>query len=476
MALPPVSASTGTAPLPDVGTLSYNGITFTCLYTSKISGVDVLDNAKRTVMYMEYTIEVDGMVTLPVGATTTDAVWASLRQQLDAPAGTLTYSGKGFGPFTINPPGGGGIRDAVWGPIPKTLDFQSLGASRSAMIRWRVTTYIPEQSRAAIMSATIASKGGGPVPLLQFNEEIDISYDEDAFLTCTIKGTLEIPLTRATVSTRTLSVTVDNFRQRFLNLSFDLTRFRVTRRNFNISRDRRVCEWEYQVQQIPYQEPPIGCTSARGSFTIRPYKGGLAMTNQWICSLRCTYTVQPGMQRRLAWMSFVGLLNYRMRMSAGAALPPPGPPPPTPSRIGTFLKGAIVGGIVGLAAGGIGAGPGAIIGGIIALRGAGAAVEGSGATPPSAPRAQIIHFGVDEGLYLDSRTTSFEASWRLVSSLATLLTSAGLWRKLPSETKDGGGASPLYVSSVQNISGWKGTLIEAVDPSAEVIVDFGGPT
>src|SRR2546429_340022 len=138
MALAAKDSQTGQAILPDVGTLSYNGVTFSSLYKSTITGQAVLDNANRTIKQMDYTLVVDGVVTLQAGADSTDATWVNLRRRLDTPGGTLTYSGKGFGPLVVNAPGDSTSRDVAWGPKPKTLEFIPLGGSRAATIRWTV--------------------------------------------------------------------------------------------------------------------------------------------------------------------------------------------------------------------------------------------------------------------------------------------------------------------------------------------------
>ena len=118
-------ATTGLAPLPDVGTLGYNGVTFSCLQHTSISGKPLPDNAGRTIKGMEWTLNVDGLVTLEAGQTTIDTTVQTLRRLLSAQGGILTYSNKGFGPsFTVNTPGG--IKDMAWGPIPEILAFQPL--------------------------------------------------------------------------------------------------------------------------------------------------------------------------------------------------------------------------------------------------------------------------------------------------------------------------------------------------------------
>ncbi len=72
-------------------------------------------------------------------------------------------------------------------------------------------------------------------------------------------------------------------------------------------------------------------------------------------------------------------------------------------------------------------------------------------------------------MYLDSRTITFEASWKLLTSLSHILIASGVWRWFKGTL--GGN---LWSASVRDISGWKGNLANKLDPSADVVVDMGG--
>ena len=96
MAVNTINFTTGPATLPDVGTLSYNGGTFSPMFESNISGTAIKDEARRTVKLMEYVLTVDGYVTLEGGNDSIAPTMANLRRLLTAQAGALTYNGRGF--------------------------------------------------------------------------------------------------------------------------------------------------------------------------------------------------------------------------------------------------------------------------------------------------------------------------------------------------------------------------------------------
>lgn len=474
MALPSVASETGGSILPDTGTLFYNDVFWSALYSSKINGQVVPDNAKRTTKYVEYTLESEGVVTLNDGEVTTDASWANLRKKLSAHGGKLVYTGKGFSDLKVNVPGSP-LFDVAYGPVPKIIYFQPLGSGRSANIKWQVTFHLPEliggvkpRPQGTLQRTTppqLSRTTAIPIlPVLQFNYECSVSYDEEGYSTVNVRGTLEIPMTRATVSTRIPTDIVDAYRQAWLDIQFDLTRYRVVRRSFDFSRDKRTCEWEYSVEQHSPMGLPTSCTSARGTMSIRKAsvggKAGLP-TVRWGVSLRATYTVRPDMPRRVAALAFYSLVWFRMNCSSNAKVPalaspdvePQQPaPPPNPFDAQKFRAATAQ----------LPANPIAFYTQIMG--------QAKAQAPPVNKEAAAIvtDFAVDEGLYEDGKTITFEASWVLTTTLSTLLAATGVWRFLP----DVGGNA--WALSMGDVSGWRGALINTVNRPVDLIVDLGG--
>lgn len=469
-----MSNTTGVAPLPDIGTLAYNGITFSSLYHSEIHGQIIQDDAQRTTKYVEYTLNVEGQVTLEAGQATTDATWQALRAQLSVHGGTLTYKGKGFGPFVVNAPGprgdiaGSGLNDVAWGPVPKIIHFQPLGASRSANITWQCVTRVPEVKQ---FLAT---------PVLQFNWGATLTYDEDGYSGMVIAGTLEIPLTRTSADSRKVQDIVDSYRQRWLNIRFDLTQYRVVRRSFNYSRDKRKCEWEFAIEQLPPMGLPPGAVNAHGTMSVR--KGMVAGGKTipiipsgktafgWTISLRATYTVRSDEDQRLAAVMFYSLLWFRMWSSVRGNIPPltPDNPKQQLDQRKQPADGELRAGVLPPEIGG---------GGVAAALGKSKitnvwdTIFRNARAPANqlATSTLLTDFGFDEGLYLDSKTISFHASWYLVTSLSCILQASGVWRWL--ENTAGGSA---WAGTMFDIMGWRSVLVNELDKNFDLIVDFGG--
>ena len=436
--------TTGPATLPDVGTLKYNGVTFSPLCETSVEGKVVQDAAVRTTKFMEYTIVVDGYVTLPDGAESVDGIMQTLERLLTAQAGSLVYKGRGFD-LVVNTPGGT-LRDVAWGPIPELLDFQPLGGGRSAKIVWRVTTRVPQ----------IVSKGGLS-PVLQFNEETSVSYGEDNYSMLAIRGTLEIPLTRATQATRTLTSTVDNFRARFMDqiaLSIDLTRFRITKREFNISRDKRTLEWNFAAEELPYMGLPKNVSIARGSYDVVPARTGMGLAT-WNCTLRVTYNVPKNQARRIAWLSYLALLRVRMAASVDGFIPADNAGAQNGGNLAlNLLVGPNVAGEVGNAA-------------VAALRRFLGQQNQAVNARPIERKAWLTDFRISEGIYLDSKTVTFSTTWRLNTTFSHILVASGLWRKV---SADGGNN---WARTMRSITGSQSWLRDELRPNADIIVDFG---
>jgi hypothetical protein len=453
------ASDTGFAPLPDVGTLSYNGAVFSSLFKTSTSGKAIKDVTGRTTKFTELTITAEGYVTLGdvlESDQTIDSTMASLQSLLTQCGGALVYEGKGLGLLTVNKTGGT-LWDVNFGPKPELLEFKPLGGSLSAIIKWTVTTWIPQFTVAAGLGNT----GQPPAtsPIVQFNEETGVTYDDEGYSSLSIKGTMEVPMTRAAIGTRTLNVTADSYRARFMNQvanAVDLTYFRVTHREFNMSRDKRTMEWSFAAEEIPPMGLPPGATNARGKLSVRPKTSGAGLCS-WVCSLSCTYTIAQKQPRRLAWAAFVSLLAFRMQQSINGdiqaitaaikagqnpfpgAAPNPQLPAPLNNNVLQFYRNQLN-------------------------------KQQQGFTKGPLANAFLVHFGFDEGMYLDSKTMSFEASWMLITVIDLLLVSTGVWRGSGVEGPQG---RILWANSVDNIMGANSWLVNQFDPASEVLIDLG---
>lgn len=450
MPLDTTEFTTGPATLPDVGNLAYNGCNFSPLFVTSVSGGVVKDNANRTTKFMEYTITADGYATMPDGDEDINGVTTDLRTLLTAQGGTLVYTGRGID-MTINPAGGAGTFDVAWGPIPELLEFQPLGGGRSAKVRWQVKVRIPEvrQNGPAIILGGIAV-----LPLLQFNYDTGVSYAEDGYSTLSIKGTMEVAMTRTpNQQTRRMVATVDDGRSIIedrLMSGIDLARFRIVRRDFPVSRDKRTLEWDWAAEEKPYMDLPPDATIARGTYTVRPKHAGMALAT-WLCTLRCTYIIRRDRPRRFAWFAFLALLRERMRQSSRSYIPElDGEQNPKKKGIIPRIIQATIDGV-----------------GLTLWKN----LYKSQDEKLDTRRAFLIDFAVDEGVYLDSKSVTFSATWRLNTSFSHILLASGIWRKLPTKNLQG---ENHWAISMRDVSGSRSWLRNSLDQNLDVIVDFGG--
>lgn len=476
--------TTGPSHLPDIGKLEYNGCHFSPLFVTTVSGRVVRDEANRTAKYMQYEITADGYVTAPTGfpegaaqVEVRDAI-TDMRRLLSQQGGALVYQGRGCD-LVVNAAGGGGVRDVAWGPAPELLEFQPMGGRLSAKCVWKVTVKIPEIT-AQIQRNLVAGGVGGAallaggnrggiaaIPLLQFVYESGVSYGEDGYSSLSVNGILEITLTRSpNQTTRTLTQTADDMRaliESRVMAGIDGSRFRMTKRDFNLSKDKRTLTWSIQADEKSWHDLPPGCTTARGTYSVKPAKQGMGLCN-WLCHLTATYTVAgPHRQgdagagpRRIAWLAFLALLRLKMAYSVLS----PNIVPGGNQNPGRAANNVAIPPIAGDA------------NGRNTLNVMQRIINVQQRVVGLARKAWLIDFHFSEGLYLDSKTTSFSATWRLVCPFNHILLASGLWRRVPETDAQG---RNLWATSVQNIMGAQSWLPNKADPSIDVIVDFGGP-
>lgn len=198
---------------------------------------------------------------------------------------------------------------------------------------------------------------------------------------------------------------------------------------------------------------PANVTLARGTYSFKPAKSGMGLCS-WNCTLRVTYTVRKDRPRRIAWDAFLALLRVRMAQSASGLIP--------------NLNNNNQNPVVPIAQNVV---PGLISGLLASFPGMGVPQQllpQQSAAINNSRKAWLIDFSGEEGLYLDSRTVTFSATWLLGTLFSHILLASGLWTKVRS---DGGN---VWATSVRNISGWRSWESNQLNPAQDAIVDFGG--
>jgi len=476
MALPPIESMTGDVNLPDIGQLSYNGVIFSYMFKSRITGRVQADEAQRVTKFIGYTLAVEGVVTADDSGNS-DNIMDDLRDALTVQGGILNYTLRGFGTFTVSSaPLRGSQPDVAWGPVPHLLEFSPLGSGRSAFVRWEVEVHYTQVKPAS--GGILRSLGQGNLnlgPVLQFNWEYSLRYDEDHYLSYRVEGTLEIPLTFSVADDRAVLATVDDFRSRWLDMSVDLERFRVTDRTFTVARDKRICTWSFACEQLKPGGIPPGCSTARGTFSCRNSLGSIGGRSNgklsfisWQCSLRVTYSVRNDQDQRVAFLAFYSLLWWRMQQSRFGSEPVLDPKSATAADIAGATAAAQLLKNLRPPAGAAAAGDNAV-----ALWDKiydAAQIVGKSRAPKS---IILTDFGFDEGLYLDSDKHTFHATWILFTNFQSLLAATGFTQFQPGSA---GTRGNLWRQSMVNVVGWRGPLAGRLNSNTDVIVDIGGGT
>lgn len=287
-------------PLPTVGEISYNGITFDPLVDSRISSRVVYDPAGRTVSYIAYTLTLEAYVSPGSyggpGGDDTDGDMERIRRLLQAAGGQLVYSDKGFGDLSINT---GNVRDVCWGPKPQLLEWLPVGSKRACKVRWQVEWHMPECSSASYQFR-----------LMEWNYTWRVSIDADGLTTRTISGHIRIPQTRISQGNKTITDTADRYREA---LRYQIpTGYKREVQDFTDSPDRCRLDFTFVDRQLPTKNPyPIG--ASRIDLRQRLQSAGRLQFWKWRWSLSGSVTVAAGMNPGDAWQMFLVVFAERYR-------------------------------------------------------------------------------------------------------------------------------------------------------------------
>lgn len=287
-------------PLTGVQVVSYNGVVFDASAKVKITAKPVLDDARRTMKYIEFTIDVRGYVTNTPGSTTDNSLLA-MRNKLTAVGKTLKITGKGYGDLIVNNPGSA-VRDANWGPIPQVLTWIPLGDVQSCLVEWQVVTCVPH------CTDTTPRYTFG---LMAFGFTVDYQEDSDGYTTVKTAGYLEIPMTRNANKSNTAPDTADAYRDRVIPapiIGFQ----RVM--DFQTSKNHSRLDFTITDVELPVALPDFA-TRCEIDHTVK----GISGQPMWDCTLSGTIRMANGRPRSSAFDTFKRIYIDRL------AQPPAGP-------------------------------------------------------------------------------------------------------------------------------------------------------
>lgn len=290
--------------LATVGTLSYNGYTFDGASSVKVDVRHVKDDAERTVIYNEHTIEVRAFVSGSTGSTATDISLENIRYRLGHQGQQLTFTNRGFGrDLIVNRPSGIGIRDVKWGPCPEILHWEPVGAGNACEIVWKVRVCVPVCGGGAF------DRTSG---IMAHNYGITITIDERGLSTRTISGYIEIAQTRASIAginAKNVPDSADNYRD-FIQPDKPLGFQRVAQ-TWETSPDKSRATYTITDKQIPSKTPwPVGVTNIRLSHRSA-WTRQRRQTNQLRQTITMDVELALGAPQALGFVQFGNFIKAR---------------------------------------------------------------------------------------------------------------------------------------------------------------------
>lgn len=281
--------------------LEYNGVRFdpAATETLGISVRPIQDDSKRTIKFVEYDISVKTVVyvTAADAASSIDATIDVILQKLTSQAGQLIYQGKGIGKLNVNISqknaaiNDDGVWDVAWGPTPYDVTAKPVGDTRAWEIVWNCRVSIPKCDSAQYQDAIMA-----------FNYSVDYSTDYGGYTTRTIRGHLEVPMTRDAQGDRLLKhKDADKFREQIvINIPAG---FRdAGGGSYTLSQDRRRLDFQAIHVQLPGVVPPLGVLKCSMSMKTQNQKSMNFVT--WLFTIDATYEMASGNVQQLAAIHF----------------------------------------------------------------------------------------------------------------------------------------------------------------------------
>jgi hypothetical protein len=220
--------------------LEYNTFAFgaTDYYKTKCAIRPIQDDAKRTTVAVEYTIDVTFYL---AGGTNADMEQA--RTLLTVQGGELKFSDLGLG-VEIHVGPGLPTQDCMWGPATKIVSWDPLGGSgQAAKVAWQVVTTIAECDEDPDADER----------LMALNYDVAFALDRGGYTTMTTSGYLEIALSREEGS-RKPPDTADSYRERLESRPPPLG-FRRESQEYTLSPDRKRLQFRWQDRQLPREMP-----------------------------------------------------------------------------------------------------------------------------------------------------------------------------------------------------------------------------
>ena len=279
--------------LTGAGEVYYNGITFGFAVKTTVTSRPEPTPSGRAVKFIRHRFDIEDWVN---NATTTDTEVESLRKKLMAYGGVFRYSQHGWGTtFSVNE---GVVKDVDHGPKPIDFRFESIGAPRTARIRFVIEVCVPECD--------------SPIYRFGFTHlEYSVNYEirKDGATTRNISGEFAIPLTRQVAVGVRFDDHADNYREKLEKMFPIPLNFQRESQSFNETPDKKTLRFTFVDVQLAADALPEGTTDADGQFALRSTPNNLF---QYTASISANYTVSREVPRGLVYKAFWELCRERI--------------------------------------------------------------------------------------------------------------------------------------------------------------------
>jgi hypothetical protein len=278
--------------LQDNSDLFYGGLNFT-IYASKARAKPIKDTAGRTTKYVEYEIIVErAFVEREAGQDDTSSVLEDMRRILTTQGLPLSYNDKGFGILDVDQVN---VKDVRFGPEPELFDFQPFGSGVSAMVNWKVKTWIP--------ACPPPDEDHFFDALAEFCFDQEHSLDKDGYSTISVRGVIEIAMTRM-ADGRKIPDHVDAYRERVqttVPIGFDRQGF-----DWKTDMSKRIANFSWQDVQIR-DALPQNITST----TLKHETRAKMPFVRWENTISGTVIPPPNVTKEFAFRTFLSLAMAR---------------------------------------------------------------------------------------------------------------------------------------------------------------------
>lgn len=280
--------------------VQYNGYKFGPYSHVSISAEMVEDSAQRTVLYHRYKMRVQTLIVAESQDGDVGDHFLRIRQKLTKSGGVLKIHLTAFGPdLDIN---NANVRDVEFGPKPKLVSWDPVGATNAVEVIWECTFAVPTCGGEGSPN----SGGQRYHGVAEFNYSINTSINTNGYTKRTISGFLTIAMTRQ-VGTDLVPDSADLYRE-LVNPPCPVNFHRET--DWKLSEDRR--RLDFTITDTEIESPniyPPGIIDIQANHKVNwSYRSRANLTS----SISASIKFQQGESRARAWEVFRGICQSRL--------------------------------------------------------------------------------------------------------------------------------------------------------------------